>query len=89
VLSDTFEPIFKNYLVHNLSTHNASPSKKVLRIAIELFEEHHPVAPVALHVVSLLNRMYARTDLLLYSPARINLPFHHSVLSCPHTLDFI
>jgi hypothetical protein len=89
VLSDAFEPIFKNYLIHNFSARNTSPSKKVLGIAIKLFEDHHPVAPAALHDVSLPHGMDARTALLPYSPARTSLPFHHSVWFCPHTLDFI
>jgi hypothetical protein len=45
-----FDAIFKNDLVNDLSTKDASPSEKFFAYAVEFFEDHDPTATFALHI---------------------------------------
>jgi hypothetical protein len=89
---NTLEPIFQDDLVDNLSARNASPPQKILTISIKLFENHHSVAPVAFHDISLPCGMAGWGDLprlLRWSNPQIDLPSDDTRLSSLHTQNFI
>jgi hypothetical protein len=48
-LSALFKAIFKDHLVNDLSTKDASPPEKFLTDTVEFFEDHDSTATMALH----------------------------------------
>jgi hypothetical protein len=88
ILLDTIEPILKDDLVNDLSANNASPSEKILAISIKLFIDHHPIAAMAPHDTSLLDRIHPQTSLGPHATGNVIPLFQHTVLSCFHKLRF-
>ena len=82
---NTQEPVLQDDLVNDLSTGNASPSQKVLAVTIELLVDHHSVAAVAFHEISLPDRVAGLDRMLPCASTQIDPLPGDSMKSCLHT----
>ena len=88
MLPRALQAVLQNDLVDDLTADDASPPKKVFAIPIKLFINHYPIAPIAPHETSLLERMDLRTDSNLNSTVLEVLPFQSLASPSLHNLSF-